>query len=173
MLASSVDTFRRATVATPGCAATRHVKADELRTGELRVLTHVSVRITRSEWGMMNGVYSSPSTPVNRSRPPRVDRGAGAASWPCSRAQNGSTAGRNHARLQTRFARTAKIGMRRLKLPLSLLNFRASFGRTWEVSLISPAMARILACQKLCISKGGSGTANLVARRVHAASRTN
>ena len=70
-----------------------------------------------------------------------------------------------------RFARTAKIGMRRLKLPLILLIFCASFGRTWEVSLISPAMARILACEKLCISKGGSGTANLVARRVHAVSQ--
>ena len=119
----------------------------------------------------MNGVYSSPSTPVNRSRPPRVDRGAGAASWPCSRAQNGSTAGRNHARLQTRFARTAKIGMRRLKLPSISLNFGVVLPQTAGSYRNLPATARILACEKLCISKGGSGTANLVARRVHAVSQ--
>ena len=58
----------------------------------------------------MNGVYSSPSTPVNRSRPLRVDRGAGAASWPCSRAQNGSTGGRNRARLPTGLLELPKSG---------------------------------------------------------------
>ena len=61
--------------------------------------------------------------------------------------------------------------MRRLKLPLSLLNFRVSLPQTAGVYRNLPATARILACEKLCISKGGSGTENLVARRVHAVSQ--
>ena len=61
--------------------------------------------------------------------------------------------------------------MRRLKLPLSLLNFGVVFHETAGSSVTLPATTRILACEKLCISKGGSGTANLVARRVHAVSQ--
>ena len=64
----------------------------------------------RGERAATNGVCSSPSTPVIVRARTRVDRCAGAASWPCSRAQNGSTAGRNRARLPTGLLELPKSG---------------------------------------------------------------